>query len=465
MIEYVVLILFVFLAACKGDLPVSNEQKSIEQDSIDSVLVFNLFTDKNSNNLSFDNDILNYKVKQIDQFIDRFNFKENFKGQRINKALTINERIENISHLFDNRFLVDCDTNLVIQFIENICLEEKNIALSDPFVFSKISYNVLFKNNPSNIEVTLKYQTNSDTTFQWVLAGLNGEFLNMDIFAKQNNILYPNAHEFNFLRLNKSLQDNKDVVDLMPSGFSTDFNSILLYLLHAGDLEVQEIKSHEIQFLQIKDWIFKVKFIDRFEENSGWLIYEIFQISDSIKNEYLAQQLHVTNRKNLFDYPIGNSNDNKKKRIDFNSVDQQALKNIVKKYATCIENLTATNQVGFQGEVDSLLSLFVSPEARVVNDLLDGETDELISIRSYLGQIVQMNLDTQLMKIDFQFDSELPIRFEERDSNYYALINVIKNIRIEGEVAKEIKEIIIIDLRNKKIANTSNNFSIKSSVQ
>ena len=129
MIEYVVLILFVFLAACKGDLPVSNEQKSIEQDSIDSVLVFNLFTDKNSNNLSFDNDILNYKVKQIDQFIDRFNFKENFKGQRINKALTINERIENISHLFDNRFLVDCDTNLVIQFIENICLEEKNIAL------------------------------------------------------------------------------------------------------------------------------------------------------------------------------------------------------------------------------------------------------------------------------------------------------------------------------------------------
>jgi len=69
-------------------------------------------------------EIVKYKVKQLEHFFDRFNYKENPDGNKFDKLVNPITRKKCLTQLFDKNYFFIADSLLLNQFIENVCKEE-----------------------------------------------------------------------------------------------------------------------------------------------------------------------------------------------------------------------------------------------------------------------------------------------------------------------------------------------------
>ena len=234
------------------------------------------------------------RVKLLQQFINRFNYSEDWRGDPVTEAGTLNERRKYIASLFDADYTASVPREQLLTFVEDVTgsFPPEHLSFYDDNWYAQVNCKASYLGKETEVMLTLKVQQNDDRSVQWVVVGGFAEFLKLEK-NDQALVLNGNANELNFMRLFIGLDEKQRIADFTADDYEPDPLSIILFLVQKGDLELKHAQSISYHFYQLPGWIFSVKEFDRHDYNSGWLIYRLDEADEEKKKALLAQRLFV----------------------------------------------------------------------------------------------------------------------------------------------------------------------------
>ncbi len=238
-----------------------------------------------------------YQVKQLDQFIARFNSNENAEGIRINASQVSKEDREKIlASLFDLDMLNQPDFKAkALRFIDEVAGSKiQNLSFYDNNFFATINCKVLYKNKREQLTLTLVVEGNPSNGSQWVIKGARAGFLEETKQHKNKaNIIPPTNHEVEFVALLDIFNEEKDLNNYMSGGNSTNQLNQLNKILKSGELKMLGTSTPTYHFLQVPGWLFTVDYFNRSSNNSGLLISNLQRAGQTELNKYKMEKLFI----------------------------------------------------------------------------------------------------------------------------------------------------------------------------
>jgi len=218
--------------------------------------------------------IFKYKVKLLDDFMDRFNYERNFEGEKIknddsfkyDRAFMLKSLFEYEYYLKDSSLAQEftqwiLKNNITLDFYSNNWYSVANVTI----LYNKISYS-------ADLKMQIESET-SDRRAKWVIKDVAAPFLNVE---KQNTNLFihPVAHETNFISLSEAFNNSQDIFEYTDSNFVTSELNIFLFLIKTKQLTLTKI--NEVSYIfDLQNWSFEVRNYNRMQYNSGWLICQL----------------------------------------------------------------------------------------------------------------------------------------------------------------------------------------------
>lgn len=247
------------------------------------------------------------EVKQLDQFIKRFNNKEYILTGKEKSIAEVKKETEDVNMFQTERkkgvvaLLNFNDTSVYnkrnVAFINYVGEESNHIKLSyyDSDWYALVGCAIIYKGKQQNISVTLKVEGNFAMGFKWVIAGVNADFIDFLKISINDTTKFisPMNHELGFMDLYKVFQDYQNISAYIIKDYPLDKLSIFKYLVSTKEIQYIKVNTIQYHFLQIKDWVFTVDYFNRPDYNSGWLISSISKIPDSEKTSYKADNLFL----------------------------------------------------------------------------------------------------------------------------------------------------------------------------
>lgn len=215
------------------------------------------------------NDILALKftsqVKQLAQFIDRFNFTETSPES--------DSRAKNIASLFniEDSSLIRNPTALA--FINHICADSIKLSVYDNDWFAKIKCSFTYKDKITYLTLILHQETVDHYARKWVIEAIIGSLFKDLKYSSDSIFINPMNHEIGFSQLTKAFgQSPLQINNYFAASACNNNLNAFWFQLSIGDLKFQQIESIEYQFYQISGWFFTVSNYNRKNFNAGWLI-------------------------------------------------------------------------------------------------------------------------------------------------------------------------------------------------
>jgi hypothetical protein len=236
-----------------------------------------------------------FQVKQLDQFMNRFNNKENiFAGDEVkNDSLTQRKRtlISLLNHEDSELFIKRTE-----DFIDYICNDSNHILLdySDDHWYAKVNCTLQYNDKEKNAFLTLKKEGDMKTGFKWVIVGVNASFIDVrPAYYDTAKFIGPMNHELGFMGLFNIFNDYKNVAEYAYRDFEPDDLSVFFFLIKTKEIQYVKVNSIQYHFLQVTNWIFTVDYFNRPSSNSGWLISSVDNVTDSLKVDYKKNILNT----------------------------------------------------------------------------------------------------------------------------------------------------------------------------
>jgi len=242
-----------------------------------------------------------YEVKQLDQFIGRFNLSENIYGNKFTEELKDSTRMQKESYssvrkkillsLFDSENIKN-DTTVIKSFINDVVENSSIISFNDKNWFAEINTTILFNGTEKNARIILQIEKNSEDELKWVIRGVKADILEMNS-KETNDFINPMSHETYFIDLRKVFDNKNHVSQYTYKEFKQDNLSIFLYLVSQNRIQLKRINSINYHLLQIDNYIFTIDFFNRSSFNSGWLISHLLSANTSQKGKYLEDVFNI----------------------------------------------------------------------------------------------------------------------------------------------------------------------------
>ncbi|MEM6844451.1 MAG: hypothetical protein AAF944_20280 [Bacteroidota bacterium] len=248
-----------------------------------------------------------WQVKQIDEFMDRFNNSDYTPIRRyLRKEYDMDEvsRLDLVRSLF-NMEKQDWNQAQVVQFLSQV-----NDSLPPPYLdfydqdwFAELDCAGKYQNQPVDFTLTLSLQVDEHTkASRWIINGVNGDFLpndttnlafGVDSTYDASKTLNPASFGTDFMALVDALKDTANLESyVVPQNIDRPMVAFLNQL-YQRELIFKQVNHITYHFLQIDDWIFQVQDFHRESTNSGWLINSLIAVKDEEKNTYKRQVLHL----------------------------------------------------------------------------------------------------------------------------------------------------------------------------
>ena len=221
-----------------------------------------------------DNDFVNfeYNVKQIDEFILRFNLKElliqpnqSTQYERNNRTLLFDKYYYHNNAAFLNDFLD--------------AVENQNTVLSfyDSTWFAIADCNVTYRGKKDKITLILRTEQVKDDIYKWSIMDAQGSILELTPKTQSDKLrLLPTDNEVNFIALQSVTTSNALNISLFSEkNHVNDRLSVFNCLVYNKLLRIDSVQELSYCFTQVKGYRFYVKNFARDEKNAGWLIYDI----------------------------------------------------------------------------------------------------------------------------------------------------------------------------------------------
>jgi hypothetical protein len=241
-----------------------------------------------------------WEVKQLDQFIGRFNGEEDLHGRKPkgSKATGQEARGSAMVTLFNQELLKDSAfRSIANEFVGSIVKNNKEsfISFYDREWYSTVVCSVLYKSKPQAITLTLVSEGDSRQGTRWVIAGAEAPFLKSPAEREViSRIIPPTNHELNFPDLVRAFnQDAENIEEYASAHFRRNQLKALMEAVRKGDVQMKHVQSTTYHFLQVPGWIFTVNFYNRNSRNSGWLISSLKKVNNKELHDYKAEQLNI----------------------------------------------------------------------------------------------------------------------------------------------------------------------------
>lgn len=231
--------------------------------------------------------------KQVNQFVRRFNMEEDQMGKRLspgdkeyhNTAL----RRKLLPLMFDMQN-PRTSGKLKTYFIDDVTNPNHPVYLNflDKNWYAEVS--ATFRDNKGEEVNLILFLTveKEGMGSKWIISNVYDTDFHA-LFPKETEaghmkyFLHPQSHEIDFMNLNKALDDPKHIEYYAATDYHPDYLTLFFYLMKKGKLHFEQINSVKFHFLQIKNWYFELKYFNREDNNSGWLISDLKYISDKEK--------------------------------------------------------------------------------------------------------------------------------------------------------------------------------------
>ncbi|MGE5420746.1 MAG: hypothetical protein ACM3UT_11205 [Chloroflexota bacterium] len=239
------------------------------------------------------------RTKQLNEFIDRFNLKSDFRGNSPDSAfLSKMPREKMLAALFD---LKDTRTitgsrnysrkyiNTQKDFIDNVSKEKLMLNRFSPGIIAEAIAKVTYKGQPATVRLFLNQEAAGKGGVKWVLLNARGNIFNL--FSKDTTIVRfipPSSNETDFINLGRALEDTDHLPDYASADFSPDHLSTFFFCLRTGLIKYEYVEKVVYHILDIPGWYLRVEDFNRNELNSGWLISDLAK-NELDRNEFLKK--------------------------------------------------------------------------------------------------------------------------------------------------------------------------------
>ena len=236
------------------------------------------------------------EVKQLDEFIERFNFeeetlvleyiRENFPSQEISRA-------ELIKTLF-NLEKTNWDEANVQAFINEVVDENypQQLDFFEDCWYAELNCNILHKGKKEIITIVMQIEKTPNNASKWIIRGVQADFFDLPREEDKSKTLNPASHGTDFLGLSKALKDTPNIKNYLHKQYEPDHMSLFINGIMRGEIEFKQVNRISYHFLQIDGWAFTLEQFLRDNGNSGWLIDHLEPIEE--KNKYLSEVLHLS---------------------------------------------------------------------------------------------------------------------------------------------------------------------------
>ena len=240
-----------------------------------------------------------WEVKQIDEFIERFDDKDStlikLYNQKHNPSVPLT-REKLIKSLF-NAERKDWNYPEIIDFIREVQDKEhpQYLDLDKDDWFASLNCTVAWKGKAEKALLRLVIQKDLIGGYKWVIADVDAKFLNsggangatttdtsqpvlpgaMDADAALN----PMSHATDFLNLDMITREPRNIANYIVKSdrYGNDFCLFIKEILD-DHLKLLTVNTITYDFLQIKGWDIQIQQFNRPGKNSGWLISKLTKL-------------------------------------------------------------------------------------------------------------------------------------------------------------------------------------------
>ncbi|MBO6117192.1 MAG: hypothetical protein J6P44_01470 [Bacteroidales bacterium] len=234
------------------------------------------------------------KIKLVDEFMDRFNFKDTLPNLSYNSA---EDSLKHIISLFDMQTLFadksKKEFDKALAFAEAVVQNNVKLNYEDSLWYAKLKCKGKLGGRAITFFLYLTVENRKEDMYKWVIASTEADeftFAQSDPLSRA--MIMPDDHETKFVSLKQIFKHDKSFITRYASRkFKADPLTVFFTLVNSGQFTFDYVEETEFYFLQVPEYIFSISYYDREEKNSGWLIGEVKEISREERTELLNKLL------------------------------------------------------------------------------------------------------------------------------------------------------------------------------
>lgn len=224
-----------------------------------------------------DEELYDSRVKLVDEFIARFNGSEWTPGVNSEDSTA---RIRNICSLFDMDKVLsrtEAFRDSIVEFAKVAVDSGSEISYSDSGWFAKAVCTGTYRGKNVKFDLYLKVQPRGENRYKWMIFRADGDIFALNPGNKEKEVMIgPDAHETNFMDLYDVTHSGYDAITrFMRPEFRLDSTSVFCTMVYDNVLKIEGVEDLIFFFTQVTGYTFRVRFFERDETNSGWLIDEL----------------------------------------------------------------------------------------------------------------------------------------------------------------------------------------------
>ena len=241
---------------------------------------------------SFDklqDELYDYQVKGIGEFMARFNSDEHLKfNMHLPDSMSQRKKdILSVCNYEISRTIPDFE-NVINGFIKTIEENDLKLQFSDSTWFASGGFDVQYKKKPIKLNLLLTPHEARPNRFCWALVDVGGKDVNLLADTTKWVGISPTDNELDFMELaGKSRTQRGNFPGFRKPGKDIDYLSAFVALVQSGVVTINHCDKITYYFLNVPNYIFTVENFIRESSNSGWLISSIIPVDDYKKQSYL----------------------------------------------------------------------------------------------------------------------------------------------------------------------------------
>ena len=259
---------------------------------------FPLYGQKITGKQKVNEEIFVARVKQFNEFADRFNLVTDFNGNSADSVFRAKmPREKMIPLLFDLKDTRTLEKNVSYsknytgtktEFVNEVI--RKNLLLDkySPGIIAEAKSRILVNGNPQTVRIFLNQEIVGKDRVKWVILSVKGNL--PDIFKTDTTMIRfipPTSNETDFINLKRALEDTDHLQYYAYTGFEPDYLTLFFSCINSGIIKYEYAEEVIYHIISIPGWYFKVRDFNRNELNSGWLITDLarnnYSIADFLK--------------------------------------------------------------------------------------------------------------------------------------------------------------------------------------
>ncbi len=229
------------------------------------------------------------RVKQVDEFIHRFNFNE--KKIDLNE-IRVSRRSEIIPLLVETTYAKQ-NAQILKNFVQ-ASLQSPLISFYDDNWYAVVKCEGVYNRKTVRLDLVLQVETFPNHSSKWVLVGVDAPFLQIDAECTDpSKLISPSNNEVGFIGLQRIFEDKENITAYSLTTYEPDYLSILLHEVKAGRFIFKKSIVSKYYFTQIPDWVFVLEHFNRSGNNSGWLISNLIPVREAQKKQFLYNEIKL----------------------------------------------------------------------------------------------------------------------------------------------------------------------------